>query len=148
MNAPLSSNQEGRFSDAALKHLEFIQGVISRLATSSFILKGWSLTVSGAFFGYSASHFNWPVATVGLLSAVAFWFLDAYYLRQERLYRIVYDKAARRDSEVPLFSMDTAAYKESAPWLDVMLSVTLSTFYGALMAVGLVLVIASILHHT
>ena len=28
-----------------LKHLEFIQGVINRLATNSFLMKGWSVVL-------------------------------------------------------------------------------------------------------
>jgi hypothetical protein len=32
--------------DAKLKHLEFIQAVISRMSTSSFIFKGWAITIA------------------------------------------------------------------------------------------------------
>jgi hypothetical protein len=33
-----------------LKHLEFVQAVITRLANNSFLMKGWALTVAGAFY--------------------------------------------------------------------------------------------------
>jgi hypothetical protein len=36
--------------DITIKHLEFIQGVIGRLATDSFLMKGWAVTVGGAFW--------------------------------------------------------------------------------------------------
>jgi hypothetical protein len=38
---------------AWLKHLEFIQAVITRLANDSFLRKGWALTVAGAFYGFA-----------------------------------------------------------------------------------------------
>ncbi len=34
--------------DAKLKHLEFIQGVINRLASASFKMKGWSVVLVSA----------------------------------------------------------------------------------------------------
>jgi len=36
------------------KHLEFIQGVINRLSTNSFLLKGWSVVLVSALFALSA----------------------------------------------------------------------------------------------
>lgn len=39
-----------------MKHLEFIQTVIGRLSTNAFLMKGWALTVSAAFFGFSAKE--------------------------------------------------------------------------------------------
>ena len=32
------------------KHLELIQGVINRLSTNSFLLKGWSVVLVSALF--------------------------------------------------------------------------------------------------
>jgi hypothetical protein len=32
------------------KHLEFIQGVITRMNTSSFLIKGWTITLVSALF--------------------------------------------------------------------------------------------------
>jgi len=43
-------------------------------------------------------------------SSLLFWGLDAYYLRQERLFRCLYDKVclAPDGVRIPTFSMDTA----------------------------------------
>jgi hypothetical protein len=68
-------------SDARIKHLEFVQAVIARQASNSFLLKGWALTVAAAFFGFVATQLHWEVALVALLPVIVFWFLDAYYLR-------------------------------------------------------------------
>jgi hypothetical protein len=37
-----------------LKHLEFIQGVISRMASNLFLLKGWTITLIAALFALAA----------------------------------------------------------------------------------------------
>ena len=44
--------------DRKLKHLDFIQGVINRLSTNSFLLKGWSVVLVSALFALTASNSN------------------------------------------------------------------------------------------
>jgi hypothetical protein len=39
--------------DQQIKHLEFVQAVIIRLANDSFLMKGWALTVAGLIFGFA-----------------------------------------------------------------------------------------------
>jgi hypothetical protein len=67
-----------------------------------------------------------------------FWVLDGYYLRQERLFRKLFDKV-RADVTTNL-SMDTTPVAGNvAPWLAVMWSSPLWIFYltmaGAILAV-------------
>ena len=45
-------------TEARIKHLEFIQSVITRMATNSFLAKGWALTVAGALYGFAVNHLN------------------------------------------------------------------------------------------
>ncbi|WP_187347302.1 hypothetical protein [Kocuria sp. CNJ-770] len=77
-------------SPERIKHLEFIQNTITRQASHSFAVKGWSLTVAAVIYAYAAAHLTWWMALVALLPAVAFAGLDAFYLRQERLFRALY----------------------------------------------------------
>lgn len=37
-----------------LKHLEMIQGIINRMASNSFALKGWSVTLVAGIFALSS----------------------------------------------------------------------------------------------
>ena len=83
--APLTEDQR--------KHLEFVQAVISRLATSSAAAKGWGLTVATAAFGFSATEAVPFVAGLGIVVVFLFSLLDTYYLREERLFRFLYDEA-------------------------------------------------------
>ena len=37
-----------------LKHLEFIQGAVGRMASNLFLLKGWTITLIAALFALAA----------------------------------------------------------------------------------------------
>src|SRR5258708_28101793 len=118
------SHAEGReelaySQEAWMKHLEFIQAIITRLATNSFLVRGWGLTISGALFGFAASHLSWTIATVGLLPIIVFWYLDAYFLRQERIFRSLYNGVAEQDQNIPPFSLNPAAYRDRHSWSEV-----------------------------
>ena len=126
---------------AWLKHLEFIQAVITRLANNSFLMKGWALTVAGAFYGFAVKGTSWEVAATGLMPVLVFWGLDAYFLRQERLFRGLYDQVRRRNARVEPFAMNAAAYASGvASWRRTLVSRTLAPFYGAVFIVGIVLI--------
>jgi len=134
--------------DARLKHLEFIQQVISRQAGNQFLIKGWSLTVAIALAALNLKAMDWRVALVGLLPPAAFGWLDAYFLRQERLFRCLYNAAIATNSAVPLLSMDTRPHKdEHSSWKSVLKSTPLQVLYTGsfLLAIGVVL--AAAVHH-
>jgi hypothetical protein len=78
-----------------MKHLDLIQGVITRMASNSFVLKGWSVTLATALFGFSAKESEPRLALLALLPILVFWGLDAYYLGLERRFRTLYDNAVQ-----------------------------------------------------
>ena len=71
------------------KHLELIQGVVNRLSTNSFFLKGWSVVLVSALFALSAPNSNTSFIFLAYIPAFMFWGLDAYFLWQERLWFIL-----------------------------------------------------------
>ena len=73
------------------KHLEMIQSVISRMAHNSFLLKGWSVTLSAAVLALLTKESSNGSVFIALLPAIMFWGLDGYFLRQELLFRRHYD---------------------------------------------------------
>ncbi len=77
-----------------LKHLEFIQNVITRMNTNSFQIKGWAITIVSATLALYASTKNDCFILVGVFPSIIFWFLDAYYLTQERKFRGLYNDVA------------------------------------------------------
>lgn len=113
------------------KHLEFLQGVISRLARNSFLIKGWTVTLVAALFALASKDAEAGYVLIAYLPTLMFWSLDAYYLRQERLFRSLYDEVRR--GEVTDFSMDTTPVEEKAEsWVSVAFSRTIVLFYGIL----------------
>jgi hypothetical protein len=40
--------------EAKLKHLEFVQVAVSRMAGNSFLLRGWSVTLAAGLFALAA----------------------------------------------------------------------------------------------
>jgi hypothetical protein len=130
-------NEYSDFDEARIRHLELVQGVISRLGTNSFLVKGWAITVSGAFLGFAITEKKWGLALISLVPTALFWGLDAYYLRAERLFRALHDEILAKQARP--FSMDTRDLVRSTPtaaWANVIFSITLRLFYGVLTVSG------------
>jgi hypothetical protein len=146
----ITSSSEAWPSEARIKHLEFIQSVVTRLSTNSFLAKGWALTVDGAIYAFAASHLDPWVAGIGLVTTLGFWWLDSYFLRQERLFRCLYDDARQPDTPVVLFSMHVVIYRSKpfVRWRGVIFSSTLRVFYGMLMLVGIAILGAGVVHNS
>ena len=132
--------------DAKLKHLEFIQGVVNRLATDSSRLKGWTVILVSALFVLLAREGRPEIAPVGLAPIIVFWGLDGYFLWQGRLFRALYDHVRQLEECKIDFSMDILPSVRTGwarTWLGATLSRTLIGFYGVLatVAVGLAMLI-------
>lgn len=125
-----------------LKYLEFLQAVITRHANNSFLIKGWSLTIVSAFFGLAISQDSLGLAVVALLPIAGFAWLDAYFLKQERLFRHLYNDAINPESSVPLFAMDTTGFQEEATvrWASVLRSAPFRVFHGTILLIGVLLI--------
>lgn len=128
------SSSSSSISDHQVKHLEMLQAVVTRLGNGSFLIKGWTMTLAGAFLGFSVNRSSWKIAAIAIVPLVGFWILDSYYLRQERLFRALYEAARKPGTAVELFSMNVAPYKASITWKRVVTSHTMVNFYGVLCA--------------
>ena len=130
--------------DAKLKHLEFILGVVNRLAMDSFRLKGWTVTLVVGVLVLLARGGDVGFAYIALVPVLAFWGLDGYFLWQERLYRLLYDRVRRlEESEIDFsMSIDMQAVESKETWLGAALSRTVAVFYGAL--AGIVCVVTAV----
>lgn len=94
--------------EAKMKHLEMIQGVISRMASNSFALKGWAVTLVAGIFALANKDANEEYFLVAYIPIIVFWGLDAYYLLQERLFRTLYNYVRKLPNVEIDFSMDTS----------------------------------------
>lgn len=121
-------------------HLEMLQGVINRLSHNSFLLKGWSVILVSAMFALAAKDAQILFVYLAYFPAIAFWCLDGYFLRQERLFRKLYDYVRKLPEDKIDFSMNTATVKDEVDcWAAVTISKTLIAFHGVIL-VSIILV--------
>ena len=95
--------------ETQLKHLEFVQGVITRMNSNSFSIKTWMVTILAAFIALFANKPNEWYILAAVFPTFIFWLLDAYYLKMERQYRKLYKDVV--DGKTKLFDMDASNYK-------------------------------------
>lgn len=125
---PLQSTPEN-----TIKHLEFIQNIITRMNKNSFQLKGWNITILSAFLALYASSHNTIYILVALLPIIIFWSLDSYYLQQERKFRGLYNDIVNNTSDIKLFEMSVNKYTNGKySFFSCLTSKTILTFYGSI----------------
>lgn len=115
-----------------MRHLEMIQGIINRMASNSFSLKGWAVTLVAAIFAIASQDAEKIFFLIVYIPVIVFWGLDSYYLMQERLYRSLYSKVTRIKEEEIDFSMNTSLEEfktDKNKWSNCVFSVTEIGFY-------------------
>lgn len=140
------------------KHLEFVQSVITRMNTNSFQLKGWMITIVSALLALFASSSNGIYIIVAIVPTLIFWFLDAFYLQQERKFRGLYEDIVNDNVEKikKEFSMPINEYKydkndsdtKKYCYWNAFFSTTILPLYGIIvlaLAVGGILVLKGII---
>lgn len=119
--------------DRKLKHLEFIQGVVNRLSTNSFLLKGWSVILVAGLFALSEHNSRPSFIFLAYIPTVIFWGLDGYFLWQERVYRALYNKVRSKEPDDIDFSMNPGdVLDDVGGWVSAVVSKTLLPFHGVL----------------
>ncbi len=128
------------------KHLELVQGVINRLSTNSFLLKGWSVVLVAALFALSAAESRIEFVFLAFIPVIVFWGLDGFFLCQEKLYRKLYDHVRHQSDKDIDFSMDITPFKTSdgPNWVKATFSKTLVPFHCVLFASILIVLILTI----
>lgn len=113
-----------------------IQGIISRMASNSFLLKGWSVTLISALFALAANDANQFFLYLAYFPCVAFWSLDGYFVWQEKIYRKLYEEVSAKDSGIIDFDMNATKFEEDVDsWFSVCFSTTLLLFHGVIFGV-------------
>ena len=115
-----------------LKEIEIIQDIIKRMAFNSFMIKGWAITLVVVALLLKGTKYQVWVAFIPLL---VFWFLDAYFLWQERMYRKLYEWVInnRLKTDEYLFDMNAYRFKDEVQSrFRIMFSITLGWFYGSI----------------
>ena len=118
-----------------LETIGTIQHIINRMATNSIIIKGWTLALLGIILLLSRT---WYQALIAVFAVLIFWYLDAYFLRQKKTYRVLYDEIVDNKLNIgdEFFDIRTARCEagiEVPRSSKLMLSKTLLIFYGSIL---------------
>lgn len=124
--------------DKTIAHLGFIQGIISRMGTNSFLLKGWSVTLVAAMFALAVKDADKRFMLISYFPIFVFWALDGFFLHQEKLFRKLYEKVAAGLVPSDVYTLNTSIVRSDVPsMLRVTFSKTLLPFHGAILLIVL-----------
>ena len=124
--------------DLLNKEISLIQEIIKRLAGNSFMIKGWSLSINAILLALLKEKvFELNIALcliIFLFPIISFWYLDGYFLRQERLFRKLYNWVIKNryenNNELP-YDLNANRFSNETPCiLKTMISKTLLLFYS------------------
>jgi len=146
------------------KHLEFIQGVINRHNSNSFMLKGWAITIASALYALAGTVNEPIIILITLAPIILFWGLDAFYLSNERCFVDLYNAVANKgiyilpnrkmfkkdfnenatdnvNGTIAAFNMNFKKFKiwKDNSWINVLKSKTILGLYLSLTAITLVI---------
>ena len=76
IDIPYGFKYMNRMGDEKIKHLEFIQSVISRMSQNSFAIKGWAITLVSAILVVTHEFKDFRFVLIALLPAIVFWSLE------------------------------------------------------------------------
>lgn len=118
-----------------VEHLNMILIIINRLAGNSVQMKTWTVPlVTGIFvFAGLSDSPHWIISIGGCIPIIAFWIMDACYLRLEQCYRKLYE-AVRSGANDNSFDLNYRQYMNEvhSVW-KLALSWSVGIFYGSLM---------------
>lgn len=91
-------------------------------------------------FAFAAKDTNILFIYLAYFPVFSFWFLDGYFLWQERLFRALFNHVRGLDEKEIDYSMDISIVKEKVnSWFKVVFSKTLFAFHGTII-VAIILV--------
>jgi len=132
--------------DDKTKYLELVQAVITRMASNSFVAKGWSITLVTALLALAAKDNNPKFAAVGILPVFMFWSLDAYYLALEKRFRDLYEIARNVPTSSPVSFDLTPVPLTSGFWFRSLFRPAVVLVHAPLLIVVIVLIVIGSSH--
>lgn len=121
------------YTDDNRKHFDYLQAIITRMNTNSFMIKGWTVTIVSALLALAASTKNTLYLQIAVLPVLMFWILDSFYLVQERKFRILYREATTHPTSILAYSLKTdipaVIEDKSVKYFKVFFSSTIFSFY-------------------
>lgn len=146
--------------DVLEKEIDLIQSCVNRMAQNSFVIKGWLITLITVILALLPEKIDICILSgVIIVATLCFWYLDAYFLRFERLYRWKYEWviASRLHSDEFQFDLNPmnqqmwllgkdGKQKNPPSVLRVMFTKSLIPLYGLIMVIAIFLLLNSVFH--
>jgi hypothetical protein len=124
--------------EAKLKHLDFIQAAIARMSTSSFLFKGWAITIAAGLAAFAAVDTKRGLLGIAIVSTVLFWGLDGYYLWLEHGFvKLHTEVAAKNEADID-FSMKIDKTNAACHWFKTCWRPHLWIFYLGIIVVDVI----------
>ena len=132
--------QPEKIAELRVKHLEMLQGLITRMAGYGASFKSYCITVTTAVIGFAFTLHRPAVAALALLPVIAFGVADAQYVRVERRFRAVFNLVRSESWDaMPSFDINLASAPAQS-FLSAVTSWSIVWFYAPL-AVGVLLAV-------
>ena len=135
-----------KIDDYILKEIDLLEKCIERMAKNSFEIRKWTVGIISIISSVANNSEKSSIMLLCFIIICTFWYLDAYYLRYERMYVDKYNWIVNNRTDENLkglldlnprnqyFYNTNGVYnqKKFNIW-KIMMSVTLKYFYGVLL---------------
>jgi len=113
------------------KELDLIQKIITRKSSHCFLVKGWAISLIFVSFLFNSEENQLLLA---LFPLIVFWYLDAFFTREVKMYKILYKWVAsnRLKNDKYFFDLEPEKrFKKEIPSaISLMLSPQIFYLYG------------------
>jgi hypothetical protein len=130
------------------KEIDLIQVVINRMASNSFMLKGWLISLIAVVLALSKDSLFICnlifVCSILCFPILIFWYLDAFFLHREKCYRALYEWVIknRMSSNENIYSLDYRPFqKQVKSQFRIMFSQTIFPFYGLSLIILIIIIL-------
>ncbi|TQN42482.1 hypothetical protein FHU33_1884 [Blastococcus colisei] len=114
-----------------VEYLKMIQGVVGRLASNSFLIKGWSVTIAAGLSAFARTETDRSLAWIAVGVVAVFMALDAYFLAVERAYRELYDTALGASADCYVMTAERVGPRQI---VGALVSISVLPLHAAVMA--------------
>ena len=119
-----------KMNENKIAHLKFIQSIIDRMNSNSFIVKRWTLILVLATISLAEERRT----LMEIVPIFLMWLLDSYYLFQERSYRDLYEHVSKKNGTEIDFSLKISIGR---CYRKALFSKTIAPFYLILLIIPL-----------
>lgn len=127
-----------KIAELRVKHLEMLQGLITRMASYGASFKSYCITVTTTVIGFGLTLHRPLISALAILPILAFALADAQYLRVERRFRGLFDLVRGEGWEqTPDFGINLK-FAPAEPYWNAAVSWSILGFYAPLAIVAFV----------